>query len=314
MTYNPEVLTWCGAQWGEPMEGKWVNNPGDVRKPLLTSSDMCIVGLPYDAGQTGVSGQSAAPSAIRRLETLESWRTHDIGDLSTVKLVDLGDLGIDHRRARDSLIDAMRRVNAAWRNTGTMVALGGDHSISAAMLESCPVQRPIVIHLDAHRDTWTDEAFTEEDLYPHHASWVGWVLSKKYTSGVYQFGVRTMGPDVTEDGHYENLSTHTGQVSAAQLKSFINHIKKTDVRAPVYLSIDMDVVDPAFCPGVAYPEPGGWTSRELLTTVEFLVEKLNVIGVDIVEITPSLDVRDMSVRLAHRTVLAVMRGIKRKQI
>jgi agmatinase len=313
LTLNPDVLTWCGVPYHP--DGKWVNNPGDIKNPLLEPSDMCIVGVPYDAGQTGVSGQSAAPSAIRLLETLSSWQTHDIGDLSMVKAVDAGDLNIDHRVAQASLNAAVGKIAQLIPNTKTLVALGGDHSISAAMLEAYPDSvKPIVVHLDAHKDTYRDDDCVL-GMYPTHASWVDWVLMNGYTDEVFQFGVRAVGPDANEDEHLTMIQTNTGVLTKEALEIFVRYLTDTSAKKnyPVHLSVDMDVVDPAFCPAVSYPEPGGWTSRELLETIEYLVEKLNVVGVDIVEITPSLDVRDMSVRLAHRSVLAVMRGIKRRQ-
>lgn len=315
---NRDILTWCGVQYHP--DGKWVDpDVGNPKKALLTDSDLCIVGLPYDAGQTGVSGQSAAPGAIRRLETFDSFHTHDIGDLSTVKVVDIGDLEIDRRYPVPDLRASMNSLNAVWPNTKTLLALGGDHSITAALLQdyhnyqvdsSEKVTWPIVIHLDAHTDTWPDHDSTKMN-YPNHASWVGWVVNERYIDRIYQFGIRSMGPD---ENAPDNVVMHTGPLNQKQAAAFVRHLNLKYPGRPVYLSIDMDVVDPAFCPGVAYPEPGGWTSRELLSIIEFFVSKLNIIGVDIVEITPSLDVRDMSVRLAHRSVLAVMRGIKRKQV
>jgi arginase len=299
------TLTWCEVPHSPT--GRWYSqNPGDLKVPMAQNSDLCIVGVPYDAGQTATSGQSSAPGVIRLLENFESWWTSDLGDLSTVKVVDAGDLPIDHRNAEADLTDGKWRTADLIPNTSCLLALGGDHSITAAML-AARKDKPIVIHLDAHTDCYPEEF--PQRTWPTHASWVPWVLEEQLARSVWQFGVRAVGAQ-----REPNVRTFPGMLSPKALELRLKEFARTfGADVPVYLSIDMDVVDPAYCPGVAYPEPGGWNSYSLLKTVEEITAKLNVVGVDIVEVTPALDVRDMSVRLAHRSVLAVIRGIKRKQ-
>jgi agmatinase len=292
-------LTWCGVP--RSTSGEW-NIDKDLNR---TPSDMAILGVPYDAGATAAAGQADAPFAIRRLETFESWVAPDIGDLSTVKVVDCGDADIDRLEPSRSLAMLGSQMKSILKHTGCLVMLGGDHSISTVgvnALEMYTQQSVNLIHFDAHSDTWDNGKPT-----PNHASWVRHTINMGVTFSVHQFGIRAMSP---EDDL--GINRHCGPLTRRQLATLVSDV--IDVFAgPVYLSIDMDVLDPAYCPGVAYPEPGGWQPSTLFNAIEKLVATGKVKCVDIVETTPSLDRLDQSVRLAHRSVLAVRRGLKLAQ-
>lgn len=295
-----QPLTWCGVPFS--LDGMWADDEG---KQFV--SDMAILGIPYEAGASATSGQADAPYAIRRIEIFESWYDNFLGDLSTVKVVDCGDVDINRHTPGKSLIAAQQTIGNVANSTKCLVVLGGDHSVTAAVLSRIePMTKAGIqlVHIDAHSDTWPTE---DLNFFPGHESWVTWVQERNLVKHITQLGVRAMGPQIIQSS--ATVKQYNGTLSNAYLKTITANLKNAEL--PVYLSVDMDVVDPAFCPGVAYPEPGGWTSVSLLKTIEAIVATGRVIGVDIVETTPSLDHREMSVRLAHRSVLAVMRGIKR---
>lgn len=293
-----EWLTWCEVPTSDM--GEW-----EVDSLTSVRSDMAILGAPYEAGASAMAGQAEAPSAIRRLETLDSWIAPDIGDLRTVKVVDCGDAEVDRLDPSKSLAKLGILAKGILKNSGCLVTLGGDHSISAVLVNALEMlhKHPVnLIHIDAHSDTWP-----QAGPIPNHASWVRHSIVSGVTRSVHQFGIRAMAP--ADDDL--DVQRRTGILSDRHLKDFIRGMSTwTD---PAYLSIDMDVVEPAFCPGVAYPEPGGWMPFQLLHVIERIVATGKVRGVDIVETTPSLDRNDLSVRLAHRSVLAVRRGLKRAQ-
>lgn len=297
-------LTWCGVE---------ATDDGLTKDG--SRSDICIVGIPYDGGRSAAGGQDQAPFAIRRLETLDSWYDVKLGNLGTVKVTDYGDLDIDHRAAAVSLRSHEESVRTIWNNTKTLVTLGGDHSITAWLLDvyNGNHDAPVVIHMDAHTDTWPFDDTYGTGL-PTHDSWVTWAAEEDHYEHIFQVGLRAMGPDADKDAHIENRGTHKGEWPHSKVYGLCKYINGVYPGKKVYLSIDMDVVDPAFCPGVAYPEPGGWHPNMLLHAIEELVSSLDVVGVDIVEVTPSLDRDDLSVRLAHRSALAVVRGLKTKQV
>jgi agmatinase len=302
-------LTWCNVQLNA--SGVYLGSDGRT-----SGSDMCILGVPYDGGRSDAGGQDRAPFAIRQLEWLQSWRDRNQGDLDTVRVVDAGDLDIDHRNAAYSLQTNRQVVRNMWQNTNVLTVLGGDHSITSFMLNIANerIGHPVnVVHLDAHTDTWSSFDAHKTDM-PTHDSWVEWSFYKKDIGKIWQFGVRALGPPDAHDTHLRRQRVvRPGDLALRSLNGFCDHYLAQHPGEELYLSVDMDVVDPAFCPGVAYPEPGGWTPQMLLRTIETMVKRLPVFAVDIVETTPSLDHNQMSVRLAHRSVLAVVKGLKARQ-
>lgn len=303
-----EELTWCGITYSR--DGNYIDPNGFVSR-----SDMCILGVPYDGGRSAAGGQDAAPQAVRLLETFDSWHDPLLGDLTTVKMVDAGDLGIDHRAAALSLISEGGNIAGIWENTDLLLAVGGDHSITSVLLETAvwlKKKKLNVIHIDAHADTWEPSDVWQTGL-PTHDTWVTHSQEHNHIAHLWQLGVRELtSPNDTPD-KWPNRTIFVGDVSRTQLFGLTGRYNQQHKDEEVYLSVDVDVVDPAFCPGVAYPVPGGWTPQALLETIEILVAELPVIGVDIVETTPSLDHDELSVRLAHRSVLAAVKGLKRRQ-
>lgn len=298
-------LTWGGIPYST--DGMYVDPSGFASK-----SDIAVVGLPYEGGASSKSGQSDAPFAIRRYEHFDNWKTIDIGDLRDVKAVDTGDYFISRGYAQDSLQDAAASMVKLKHNTECLVVLGGDHAVSAAtsqVLHATNGDRPVdVIMFDAHADTWP---IGEPGYWPGHESWVRWVMDKGYAQRVRQFGVRAMVSE--RHGEVPFVEVEPWQHTADAMKRFLAKHAKERPHVDLHLSVDLDVVEPALCPGVAYPEPGGWLPGILLQMIETVVATGRVKAVDITEITPALDIGDMSVRLGHRSVLAVMRGIKRAQ-
>lgn len=297
------TLTWSDV----PHTPNGLYQPVAINKKVSVS-DMTIIGIPMDLGASATPGQREAPFAIRRSETFDSWHDPVYGDLSTVMVCDYGDIKFDHRMGIAEVRSAAMELHSIMKNTRLPVVLGGDHSVSAMTAEGLAKQGlgPIdMVTLDAHADTWPYDAHI---MYPDHSSWVGWVMDKGYADQVYQLGVRALGPDGVRQNEVRRINATDPMVDIGLLLGVLNERQN-----PIHLSIDLDVVDPAMCPGVAYPEPGGWLPRELLYAIENIVATGRVKAVDITETTPALDHAEMSVRLAHRSVLSVVRGIKRTQ-
>lgn len=287
--------------------GGWVMPSGGLMEP----SDVAILGVPTDAASTGASGQRSAPLAIRSLEAFESlWDYHVEDGIKRLKVVDAGDVATDYSNFETTTYEIVERAARIREHTGTLVALGGDHSITPHVLAGLGGVE-LLVHLDAHSDTWLLE---DPSWVPHHGAWVPYVIQHETVRKVHQYGLRALGPDNPEDasfgGKLEQYPWHGPYRAIERMKEVIH----ADGIQRVYLSVDLDVVDPAYAPGVAYPEPGGWTSRELFEVITSLCATGKIVGLDIVECIPALDVRDMTVRLAHRCVLAALRGVaKAKQ-
>jgi arginase family enzyme len=264
-----------------------------------TRSDFAIMGAALDHYSTRTRGQSQAPFAIRAYEDFESWVDPYAGDLGEVSVVDVGDYEADMTRPHLGYTRVANGVHSLLGNTEFMCLLGGDHTVTAYALQGVrkhlgPTVRLNVVHLDAHSDTWGHD---NTKGFPHHGSWVRKVLEDRTVDAVFQLGVRALGPDSEAGIEDRIVRIQPG-----------NPFMDLDRSAQHYLSVDMDVVDPAFAPGVAYREPGGWTSELLLRTVESLVSTGRFIGMDIVETIPDRDRDQLTVGLAHRTILAALKG------
>lgn len=271
-------------------------------------SDMAIIGMPYDAGASATPGQNTAPDAVRRLERFDSWYDPELGDLSTVSVVDVGDVPIDRTNPMSSLLEARHIIDRTLKLTKCLVTIGGDHSVSAMVFErvSRQMKKAVdLVHLDAHSDTWSDDSL---NAYPDHASWLRWVAERDLAASIIQYGVRTMN----EPDDDLKITRRPGDLDREAFVNWLDNRSVVNPR-PLYMSVDLDVVDPAFCPAVAYPEPGGWSSSDLLWAVQTVFSKVPVAGFDVVELTPALDKANMSVRLAHRCVLAARKGLKIRQ-
>lgn len=183
------------------------------------------------------------------------------------------------------------------------MTLGGDHSIALAALRSLYkiYDKPIsVVHFDAHLDTWHPAKYhspweSKQSEFNHGSMF--WIASNEglIANGTSAHaGLRTrLGgddwADFEDDERQGFLRITADDIDDIGTKGVVDAIlKRTGMEKPVYLSIDIDVIDPGLCPGTGTPEPGGWTSRELIRILRGL-EGMNVVGADIVEVAPAYD-------------------------
>jgi agmatinase len=202
-----------------------------------------------------------------------------------------------------------------------MVWLGGDHSITLPILRALRAHhgRPLaVIHFDAHCDTWADH-FGEPS---GHGTWVyeafqeGLVVPECFT----QIGIRSAGERAARDyvqeqgGVIHPARALRGRESPAQLAEVTRGIRErlaAHGRPPLYLSLDIDCLDPAFAPGTGTPEPGGLTTNQVLTVLEELAD-LPFVGMDCVEVAPAFDHAELTSNAAANFVWTYLAGQRRR--
>ena len=202
-----------------------------------------------------------------------------------------------------------------------LVTLGGDHSVALPALRALHqiYQKPItVLHFDAHLDTWNPARYSAYWVSEQSAFNHGSFFHKASTEGLIcngtsaHAGLRTRLTGV-DDGDYTNPGPEQGfyRIHADDIddwggpKGVINRIIDRigiDPEQPVYLSVDIDVLDPSTAPGTGTPEPGGWTTREMIRILRG-IEKLNVVGADIVEVSPSYDNKGETTALAAAQIV-----------
>lgn len=265
---------------------------------------IAILGMPFDTAASFRVGARFAPQAIRQASSL-LFPYHPVSKVYPfADAIDIGDLGvIPHNiiKSYEIMADAVQELMAK----GIIpIGLGGDHSITLASLRAAArVYGPVaMVHFDSHCDTW--------DTYYGEKYWHGSPFIRAYEEGllqpekVFQIGIRgTLNhpgdfESATELGY--NVIT-TGELRARGMADVVRQVKETVGDTPVFLTFDIDFVDPAFAPATGTPEVGGYTSAETLEIVRAL-DGLNYIGFDVVEVLPAYDNAQITALLAATLV------------
>ena len=288
-------------------------------------ADVIILGAPIDSGTSHRSGAKFGPQAIRGGDYLPhdgerphlALRTDGLKDL---KVVDAGDLlmpGGDLVASLEVLAQATEKISRAGK---IPVILGGDHSIASADVAGIARHRGLgkisMVHFDAHADTGEDQwgALIGHGTPMRRLIDGGFVRGDRFL----QLGLRGYWPDNTtlewmrDQGmrSYEMTEIHNRGLNKVLDESFATLTNGCD---GVFLSVDIDVVDPGMAPGTGTPEPGGMTSRELLEAVRRICLELPIVGIDIVEVAPAFDTADITAILANRVVLEALSAIAKRR-
>ena len=294
-------------------------------RATYANADIVIVGAPIDSGTSHRSGAKFGPQAIRGGDYLPhdasrphlALRTDGLKDLTVVDAGDLMMPGGDLAASLTVLREATEKISQAG---AIPVILGGDHSIASADVAGIANHRGhgkiSMIHFDAHADTG-EEHF---GALIGHGTPMRRLIEDGYMRGdrFLQLGLRGYWPDhatlawMRDQGmrSYEMTEIHHRGLNTVLDESFAT---LTDGCDGVFLSVDIDVVDPGMAPGTGTPEPGGMTSRELLEAVRRICLELPVVGIDIVEVAPAFDSADITAILANRVVLEALSEIAKRR-
>ncbi|KAK3698472.1 hypothetical protein LTR37_016943 [Vermiconidia calcicola] len=288
--------------------------------------DIAVLGAPFDTAVTYRPGARFGPRAIRaasaRQTTMRGYNPraglNPYREWATI--LDCGDIPItpfDNALAVKQMSEAFtnlahskapiesRESSVTYRRTPKLLTLGGDHSIALPTLRALNkvYGHVAVVHFDAHLDTWHPAKYpsawidpddpTQQSFFTHGTMfWLAHNESLVMKDKSVHAGLRTRLSgieDNEEDDAQGWIRFTTDDIDdlgfAAMAKKMVEHV---GTGTPVYLSIDIDVIDPGLAPGTGTPEPGGWTTRELIRVLRG-IESLNVVGADIVEVSPSYD-------------------------
>lgn len=269
----------------------------------LSGVDVAILGVPYDSSTSYRPGTRFGPRAIRE-QSLLLWgynNAQNVAPFRSLKVVDYGDVDVVPPDIRATHEQIQRAATGILEAGCRLLTLGGDHSISLPLLRAHAKQHgPLaVIHFDAHPDTWDSE-------YPQQPLSHGTPFKRAIEEGLidttayFQIGIRgpTNGPQDYTDAVALGARMITFDEFRARTLADVHDEIRTAVGAkPVYVSLDIDVVDPAFAPGTGTPEVGGLTSYEILQLVRGL-RGLKVAGFDLVEVSPPYDLSGITAILA----------------
>ena len=257
---------------------------------ILNQNDVALIGLLSDANSSYKRGAAEAPGFIRQALHCESSNLcSELGvDLAkNSRFVDLGDHPVNDDAesflAIESVIFKINEVGAL------PLVLGGDHAITYPVLRAVHrAHGPVnLLHFDAHPDLYHD---FEGNPYSH-ASPFARIMERGLVSRLVQVGIRTLNKGQREQVERFGVETHE------MMTLDINAIGR-DFVGPVYISCDIDALDPAFAPGVSHHEPGGLSVRDILGVIQRLPNR--IVGADIVEYNPKLDINGMTAMVAAK--------------
>lgn len=250
-----------------------------------------IIGLPYDAASSFQRGAADAPAAIRAALHSPSgnqW-SEDLQDLGRAGLLtDAGDVDVVPVEQARRNIEA--GIATLLRDGAVPIALGGDHAVTYPVLRAIHAAHGpcTILHVDAHPDLYDE---FEGDRYSHACPFAR-IMEEHLASRLVQVGIRAM------NGHQRAQADRFG-AEVIDMRAWESGTRPT-VSGAVYLSIDLDGIDPAHAPGVSHREPGGLTVRDVIRLIQDL--RGTLLGADVVELNPSRDVDDLTARVAAKLV------------
>ncbi|GHF19845.1 agmatinase [Streptomyces spiralis] len=260
--------------------------------------DVAVAGVPFDAGVTFRPGARFGPSAIREASRLlRPYNPQlDVMPFRDQQVVDAGDLACNPFDIAAASKEIEEGAYELIRDGARLVTLGGDHTIAYPLLRAMNrVHGPVaLVHFDAHLDTWDtyfDAPLThgtpfrraaEEGLFlPGSSAHVG------IRGSLYDL------QDLSSDAELGFTIVHCADLETLSVRDVVTRLRQTIAEAPLYVSVDIDVLDPAHAPATGTPEAGGMTSRELLGIIRGF-KGLNLVGADVVEVSPAYDHADIT--------------------
>ncbi|RYB05015.1 agmatinase [Lichenibacterium ramalinae] len=291
------IATLCGAPY----------RPEAVDLPDFGGLQAVLVGVPMDLGVTNRAGSRFGPRAVRAVERIGPYE-HVLrrAPLSDIRVADIGDVTM---RSRFSLEDCHADIEAFFsrlvRAGVVPLAVGGDHSISGSILKAVGAARPVgMVHVDAHCDTsGRYEGSKFHHGGPFREAVLAGVLDPRRT---IQIGIRG-GAEYLWEFSYDSGMTvvHAEEMTGLGVPAVVAMARRVVGDGPVYVSFDVDSLDPGFAPGTGTPEVAGLTPREALELLRGL-DGLDIVGADVVEVAPQYDPTSNTAQCAAQVLFTLL--------
>lgn len=250
---------------------------------------VCLLGIPHDENSSFMKGARDAPPLVRRelfSDAYSSWSETGVDLGAEGRLFDCGDIQFDGAGDAWDLIE--QNVAHALLPGDPLICLGGDHAITHPILRAVRRRHPklTILHIDAHPDIY----HAYQDNPRSHASPFARIMEEGLADRLVQVGLRTVN-----DHHRDQFRRFGVEiVEAAQCGEDL----RLDFATPVYISLDIDALDPAHAPGVSHREPGGLSTRQVIRLIQSVDRP--IVGADIVEYNPRCDVSNMTALVAAK--------------
>ena len=273
----------------------------------VTDYDVAVLGVPFDSGASYRPGARFGPAAVRQASRHLRPGHHvelDCEPLRLIQVADAGDVPVTPFSIDAAVGQIQSHAGDLMGGGRTVIAIGGDHTVALPMLRSVVAEHgPVaLVHFDAHLDTW--------DTYFDAPVTHGTIFRRAFEEGLlvedHSIHVGIRGPvyghaDLSDDRRFGFRTIRASDIDDLGIAGTIAAITERADSLPVYLSVDIDVLDPSFAPGTGTPEAGGLTSRELLRVLRGLTG-LHLAGADVVEVAPAYDHAEVT-SLAAATVI-----------
>ena len=293
--------------------GGFLNSPPPAQRPDAAA---VVAGIAWDGATTNRPGARFGPFAIRRASHMLGDGAHPLFDVSPFgRVADIGDLALPNT-SLSGMRAVLQPLAMSLIASHHMVWLGGDHSITLPLLRSYRAHHGVplaLVHFDAHCDTWPDHAGEPSG----HGTWVREAVDEGLIDPglTIQFGIRSPAlRDIREYIAARGGLIFTGRdlrglSNTEQLCEICSTVRRrlSAGATPVYLSLDIDCLDPAFAPGTGTPESGGLSSNQVMTLLEELFD-LNWVGMDLCEVAPPFDHADLTSTAAATFVWTYLCG------
>jgi agmatinase len=261
-------------------------------------ADIAIVGIPFDSGVSYRPGTRFGPSHVRESSRLlrPYNPAQDVSPFAAAQVVDAGDIPVNPFDLTEAVTEVERAALALGEQVQRIVTIGGDHTVALPLLRAIAAKHgPVaVLHFDAHLDTW--------DTYFGAPITHGTPFRRASEEGLIDLTaschVGTRGPlyskqDLEDDARLGFSIVSSEYIEEHGVEAAIDRVLQRIGDRPLYVSIDIDVLDPAHAPGTGTPEAGGLTSRELLRILRALRDR-DIVGADVVEVSPAYDHAQMT--------------------
>ena len=316
---RPGEMAWSGIQTF--MKLPVCLSPADLRAGGV---DIAICGAPWDGTATGMGGAHLGPRAIRTCDYLSGW-THlgvRVNPLEHLVVADYGDADVLIGNTTGTYANIEALVTDILNGGAIPVVLGGDHGITwpaaTAVADAHGHGTIGIVHFDAHADTAPDMRGTLEG----HGTPMRRLIESGAVPGrnFVQLGLRGYWPDPPVLAWMEEQQMRSHFMSEIRRDGFDVVLERAVDEAlesadHLYISVDVDVADPAYAPGTGTPEPGGLTSGEVLNAVRRLAAEVGMVGMDVVEVSPPYDAgNNITALFAHRCVLEALTGTAMRRL
>lgn len=255
----------------------------------ISPNDITLIGVPFDAYSSHLKGAAQAPAAIKEMIRCGSANSStELGQelKNNNRIVDFGDLQWQQDDQAFEVIES--KITDIAAQGAKPLTFGGDHSITYPIIKALAKQHSdiTILHFDAHPDLY--DILQGNPL--SHACPFARIMENNLAKHLIQVGIRTLNQHQREQAERFNVEMH-------EMTNWREH-SQINLNGPVYISIDLDALDPAFAPGVSHHEPGGLSVRDILDVIHHI--DVPIIGADIVEYNPIRDINGMTAMVATK--------------